>query len=266
MRKFFSCAALCVAFSNPLHASSAVGVTTLTDYAPFTFGPTGTVSKESIDPGSDSASLEGYSWDVLRAAYHAAGTSIELNVVPWARAVKMLENSQTQILFPATKTAQREAAGYIFADEPIHTIDMTLYVGESSEFSWDGDLDTLAESLDGLSVAVRNGFSYGTWWDENSDQIGARIEPAKSHENNFRKLAAGRVDIVLAYGLVADLFLKENDMADTFKKVGVIDQASEYATAHVSSGSTEAIELFNEGFAEISRNGELDRIRERWGQ
>lgn len=243
-----------------------VELTTLSDYEPFTFGADEATLGEQIEPGHDSKALKGYAWDVTREAFHAMGVAITLNVVPWKRAVKMLENGDTDILFPTTRTNQRLAKGYRFSEHSVLTINQTLYVRADDPVIWDGDVNSLYTILNGKKVGTRLGWSYGNWWDANKSELGARLDENTAGSTNFKKLQRNRLDFVLAYDAIADLMLFNAGQTVQFKKVGRIDQTSEYIAAFGENGSSIAIDLFDQGYAKIEANGKLDEIRRKWRQ
>ncbi len=246
--------------------ATTLTVTTLTDYEPFTFGPTDPVLQEAVEPGADSASLRGYTWDVVREAFHAMDEPVSLNVVPWSRGVNMLENGGTSALFPTLKTETRMAAGYVFSENPVHSMEINVYVGADSEFNWDGDMATLSTALQGQRIGVRNGYSYGDWWSENSASLDASISATKSSLQNFRKLQAGRLDVIIGYDVPTSYELSKHGMTGLLRNAGRISIATEYLSAHTSSGGSEAVRIFDAGYAIIASNGTLDRIRLNWGQ
>jgi len=86
-----------------------VSVTTLDDYAPYTFKQENATigNMETIPPGEDSNVLQGYSWDILRESFHSQGWTIELTVIPWARAMNNFDNGEVEVLFPTGKNNER---------------------------------------------------------------------------------------------------------------------------------------------------------------
>lgn len=265
-RSFITTCLFLGTFFTAVQASQSVTVTTLTDYSPFTFGVEGSVKNEKIPPGYDSASLQGYDWDILRSSFHAVGVTVELSVVPWSRGVSLLEAGKTDILFPTTKTDKRIEMGYHFSEQPVHTIKNVLYVKADSNLQWDGDIDTLRKVLKGKNVGVRRGFSYGTLWESEVEKLRGQIQKANDDSMLFKMLRSGRVDFVIAYDIPTDFTLRQMGMTDSFKKIGNVGTSTEYIATHGTKGSVEAVDLFNKGFAIITGNGKLEAIRAKWGQ
>lgn len=245
--------------------SKNVDLTTLTDYEPFTFGPTA-VLNEHIPPGQDSASLQGFDWDIVRESFHAMDTTITLSVVPWKRGVILLENGRTDILFATTKTEQRIAKGYYYSNNAIHSIKNTLYVRAEDPIVWDGDVDKLNQVLEGKTVGVRRGFSFGTWWDGNKSKLDATISEVESDKTNFLKLGKGRLDFVLAYDIPSDYMLSKTGTQGAYRKIGYVGESNEYLATHKDRGSVSAINIFDKGFAVIKANGKLAEIKRKWGR
>ncbi len=250
---------------STLADAKIVDVTTLTDYEPFTFGPTGAVLRERINPGQDSKDLKGFDWDIVRESFHAMGATITLNVVPWKRGVKLLENGHTDILFATTKTEQRIAKGYYFSKNAIHSIKNTLYVRANDPIKWNGDVNTLNRVLKGKKVGVRRGFSFGTWWDGNKSKLGATINEVDSDKSNFKKLQKKRLDFVLAYDIPSDYMLSKTGTKSAYRKIGDVGESTEYLATHKAKESVSAVNIFDEGFAVIKATGKLAEIKKKWG-
>jgi len=243
-----------------------VDVSTISDHEPFTFGTDDTVFGEMIKPGQDSTTLKGYDWDIVREAYHAMGATIKLNVMPWKQALKMLENGNTDVLFPTTETQQRIEKGFRFSKSPIHTSNQTIYVRIDDPVAWDGDVNSLNAILSGKKVGALLGYSYGTWWDAYKLKLGDRLDENASDGINFKKLERGRLDFVMAYEISADYMLSNEGHSNRFKKIGNVSQTTEHIATYGESGSVKAVDLFDEGYAKIKANGKLAAIKKKWGQ
>ncbi|MEH6470356.1 MAG: transporter substrate-binding domain-containing protein [Halopseudomonas sp.] len=144
------------AADNPV-ANKTVRIATMHNYPPFVYAQSNAafIRDEVIAPGSDSAVIRGYAWDVLRESFHAVGYRIELTVAPWARAVMYMENQTADVLFPTSKNHLR-LQKYAYANNALTKNNLLIYVRADTDLQWRGFV-----TLSGKAVAVIRGFNYG---------------------------------------------------------------------------------------------------------
>ena len=146
--------------------SKTVSLATLADYPPLCQLKDGALpGEETIPPGQDSTLLEGFTWDVVREAFHSRGWTIDLTVATWDTSLATLAEGGVDAVFPATRTAER-AAAYEFSDNPVDVIDLVLYVPTGDIARWSDPLADVA----GRRVAVIEGWDLGSEWDEAAEK------------------------------------------------------------------------------------------------
>ncbi|MBU2631048.1 MAG: transporter substrate-binding domain-containing protein, partial [Proteobacteria bacterium] len=147
-----------------------VSVATLDDYSPYCFPAKNKKAcpKDIIPPGSGSAVLQGYSWDILRASFHEMGYTIELHVSPWARAMNDVKSGRVDLLFPAGKNSERERI-FTYSKEPVNKVNFLIYIRKDAGLNYAG-----ISSLNNLTIGAMRGWNYGEKLDANT-QI--KIQP-----------------------------------------------------------------------------------------
>lgn len=241
-----------------LGAEKIVTLATLTDFIPFCFKKENAVeiSGELIPPGADSLQLQGYSWDVIRESYHAAGYTIKLYVVPWERAVHYLKTGKVAAIFPGNKTKERMEK-FIFSKGIVDVMRMVIYIPFASTFNWNG-----LESLNGLRVAAVRGWSYGEQWENNNN---IKKEKTDSILQSFSVLDGDRLTGVVGYEAAYDYALKQQGILHKYRKVGPFEIIEEYLMGVKNSpASLSAITAFDEGRARMTAAGKLGEITEKW--
>jgi len=243
----------------PLFAAQRiVTLATLTDFIPFCFKKEQAVeiAGEVIAPGQDSQQLQGYSWDVVRASFHAMGYTIQLYIVPWERAVHYLNTGKVDAIFPANRTQEREKT-YQFSQGVVDEMRMVVYIPFDSTLNWNG-----LESLNGLRVAAVRGWSYGEKWVKNQYII---KEKTDSILQSFVILDKKRLAGVVGYEAAYDYALKEAKIIHKYRKVGPFETIYEYLMSKKeTAGGATALEIFNSGRAQITKNGTLAAITAKW--
>lgn len=141
--------------------------------------------------------------DVVNAAFARIGRPIQIEFFPVARGQFRLLNGQADAFFSIKKTPERERT-MLFTQKALMTQDYVFFVRKDSPRRFTGRLDSLA----GASIGVVSATSYGSRFDA-AVQAGTfkRLEPVTSHETNFRKLLAGRIDAVICSRLVGLYYL-----------------------------------------------------------
>ncbi len=276
----------------------SVSLVTLDDYAPFCFAKTGRSNqgREVIAPGADSDYLQGYSWDVVREAFHAQGYYIVLDAVAWnyAEAAARLGNAGEQIsgsgrerssisvsfgfgkanifsnaekktapgalradlLFPAVRTPAREDV-FAFSARPVDRLSAVFYLPLNSQMQYDG-----VNTLNGKRVGVVRGWSYGSLFD-NADGVN-RIE-LDDTETGFRLLRQNRLDALAGYGTVYDRELKKIGWSAHFRKQPAGYVLDEFLCGIKDSGRTgELLAAFQKGLAALTASGRADALARKW--
>lgn len=235
-----------------------VNVTTLDDYSPYCFPKSDKKSfKELIPPGSDSANLQGYSWDVLRESFHAAGYTIKLSVYPWKRAEYETKSGLEDIIFPTNRSKEREEIFY-FSKESVDQVNFLVYVSMDSTIQWEG-----LDSLNGLTIGQMNGWALGKKW---SEQNKIKKDDVNTIIQGFKMLDMGRIAGFAGYEISFDYALKNEKWKTQYRKLPSFDSSTEYiAGAKTNAKVPDIIKDFDLGKQKIVENRTFDLISKKWG-
>jgi len=236
-----------------------VSVATLTDYPPMTFNKSDATGRveETIPPGQDSSSLQGYSWDILRESYHQQGYTIQLHIVPWARAFEMARSDFVDILFP-TGFNESRAEYFHYSVNPINEASFLIYTPADSEIEWQG-----LESLEGLTIGIMRGWNYGPEWDKVENLF--HKEKLADILQGFQMLNAGRIDGLAGYETNFDHALHQVGLPNHYRKLPSFGQTFEYATTSKSNPNGESLlQAFDLGVEHLRVSGRLSEIRQHW--
>jgi len=235
-----------------------VTVATLDEYSPYCYPHDAPRYKKRdiIAPGSDSARLQGFSWDILRESFHEMGYTIELKVSPWARAMNAVKTGNMDLLFPTGKTKARETIFY-YSKEPVNQVDFLIYVRPDSPIRWEG-----LNSLNNLTIGVMRGWNYGETWKTNNL---IKKMPVNRIIQGFKMLDSKRLDGLAGYEIIFDYALKKARMKVPFKKLPVFDSSAEYVVGLKNNEQViEIITDFDKGRKRIVQNGKYSQIKKKW--
>lgn len=200
----------------------------------------------------------GFAVDIVKAAWAAAGVSLELVPLPYARCMRMVDNGDLDGCFDTLRDARTEAQ-YRWHRQPLFKARIAIY-GRTSDRNTSsvGPQDLL-----GQRVGVTNGYDYGAAFDNDSRMV---RDVAVSDLASLRKLVAGRVDYALVYDRVArHIAGLHPELAPHFVQRGVLVEPLLYLSfKHKGDALTPLIAKFDQGLEEIRRSGEYARIEARW--
>jgi len=235
-----------------------VTLATLTDFPPFCFNKPNSLplNKEMVPPGKDSVQLQGYSWDVVRESFHELGYTIELYVLPWARAIHYLKSDRVDAVFPANRTEERER-NFSYSKEYVDSINMVVYATADSKIVCSG-----LDSLNGLNVGAVRGWAYGKKWESNKK---INKEFMDTVFQSFQVLEKKRLDAVVGYETNYDYVLETHGVTEKYKKLGHFDIVEEYLLGKKNNPETlEIINDFDRGRRLVEQRGGLEAIGRKW--
>lgn len=204
--------------------------------------------------------------DVVRAAFAAAGVSVRLIVVPYARAKSMTVAGRAVGCFSMSWEPVLEGK-VVFSDKPL----LTCYV----EYFHHQDRPLRAKAEDQINekivVGVAAGYEYPASLYRLRDKGLVVLYESPSEELNLKKLEAGRVDAAIinlndATKPVEYMRAKAGvgeKVAPAFRS-GEMGSYIGFSTKHPRGAW--ALAKFNAGFQAIESDGTLRRIEEQWSR
>ncbi|NDV21873.1 ABC transporter substrate-binding protein [Desulfovibrio sp. JC022] len=137
--------------------------------------------------------LKGWDIEIMRESFHRMNVDLDINLVPWKRALHMGMNGHADGLFGILKVPDREQKMYF--SNPIRGETISFFVRKDSDIVFDGDLSKMKE----FRFGVVSGYNYGKkvdiFFENNVPE--AHIEKVVSPVMNVAKLIKGRFDILL---------------------------------------------------------------------
>jgi len=141
---------------------------------------------------SENGKLKGMAVEVIKIIFKEMKQDISIEVLPWARAIRYIEEGNRDAIFTAYKNPTREK----FADyssEVLMPQVVSFFVKKGSTITFNGDFGKLSQ----YSIGVVRKVSYGQKLDlAIKSGTFRRIEEANDGTQNFRKLIKGRIDMI----------------------------------------------------------------------
>ncbi|NVO04686.1 MAG: transporter substrate-binding domain-containing protein [Rhodoferax sp.] len=213
------------------------------------------------------APRRGYMVEVLERVL-APYFTLSYKLEPWSRAIVMVETGEAQLLVGTPASTGQKT----LASAPLGVDQSCFFVRKGNPWRY-----TRVGDLKRIRLGVIQDYSY-----DDNGPLDALIAAFRRHndprlevavgenalENNFRKLEAGRMDVVLENENVGRYMVQELKLQDA---IDLADCATHHvATTHVAVSLTRAdarqiLQRVNKGLAELRRSGELASILKVYG-
>lgn len=200
--------------------------------------------------------VEGMSADIVRAAFAASATAIELAPYPYSRCMELARSGSLAACFNTTPDS-RIKAQFLLPQEMLFSDDIILW-GRAGERPV-SDL----EDLVGKRVAVTIGYTYGERFDNypNIQRIAVRRDL-----NGFLMLQRGRVDYVVAFRGTTQALLDDNpELVGQFSPLATVYRPQLYLTfSRHHPQARELLQRFDAGMRQIRQDGTYQQILAHW--
>ncbi|WP_374079149.1 substrate-binding periplasmic protein [Bdellovibrio bacteriovorus] len=197
--------------------------------------------------------VEGLAPDIVKAAFLSQGIKAITRPVPFARCLHEVEQGSAIGCFDTVMSSETKDL-YIFHATPLFTVDMVIY-GSANE----PKRALTFKDLEGKTVGTTNGYTYPTEFISNKK---IKHSPGPTEKSQLEKLASGRIQYAILWGLTGPLVLKERpDLAGKVKPLGVISSTGLYLSfskKHKEGAKYAA--LLEKGLQKIMANGTYAKI------
>ena len=202
---------------------------------------------------------QGLTVDLVAAAFARIGRPIRIEVYPVARGQQKLLSGEVDGFFSIKKTPERERE-LLFTQKALIAQDYVFFVRKDARRRFNGDFGSVAD----LDIGVVAATSYGKRFD-GAVRAGElkKLDIATSHETNFRKLLARRVDAVICSRLVGLYYLGRLDgLKDVEISGPVVETTYSYLAFTRKKDHTALASRFDQALLEIEAEGSAGRRSE----
>jgi polar amino acid transport system substrate-binding protein len=196
---------------------------------------------------------------IVREAYEQAGYQCEVRFYPWARAEEMAKDGRVDGVLPIWKRDER-LSWFIYSD-PLPASEVVFYTQAGRDILFDG-ADYLA--LKPYRIGTCRAYANPEAFDRVREQL--QVELVADDLANLRKLAAGRLDLVVIDRHVASHLLRTQlpQSADSLAAVHPpLETEPNYVGISRRTAAAEAKwESLNRGLAALAKAGRIQAILE----
>lgn len=202
--------------------------------------------------------IKGIAVDIVKEGFERMGYNTNIQLLPWSRALEMVQNGEADGIFTAYKTPEREAFSD-YSNEILMPQIVSLFVNADSEIMFDGDLSQLSN----YKIGIVRGVSYGEKFDALVKEKKLTIEEADTGEANMDKLMNKRFDILISnkYGALA--ILKQKGKLEAVKELEPqVQNVPSYIAFSKARNLSKMRDEFDIVLAEMIQDGTVDRYIE----
>ncbi|MFG6468236.1 substrate-binding periplasmic protein [Roseateles sp. BYS87W] len=202
---------------------------------------------------------QGFSVELLRLMTAQAGLRLELQVLPWQRAMQVAEGSANSVLFSLTRTPEREAQFQWVG--PIAQRRILIYkLASRTELT----LTQLSE-LGSARIGVVRESAADKQLQAAGLKPGLQLEQGLDDATNVRKLLAGRMDYVALLDWAAAWNLRQLQLPyGTLQAVMEQDASRAYYFGLRPDADPALVRRLQAALDTLRRDGRYDKLRQRY--
>ncbi|PWC34736.1 hypothetical protein TSO352_27400 [Azospirillum sp. TSO35-2] len=211
----------------------------------------------------DGGKPAGIAYDIVTEAMAAAGHSVSVEIMPWARALDTVREGKADAVFTAYKTPEREQF-LTYSTQVLVPQVVSLFVAKDSPVRFDGDLAKLA----GHRFGVVNQISYGPIIDDAvKTGILPAVEKSNDSDSNVKKLLSGRFEVMPSNRYVAQYFLKQAGALDRVTELTpAVQDIPSYIAFTKARDTTKLRDDFDAGVAAMKASGAYQRVLDKYAR
>lgn len=205
----------------------------------------------------ENGEVKGFSVDLLKEVFRRMDIPMQIKVLPWKRALKMVKNGRADAVLLAFKTEEREKYAD-YPDEIFITEPTSFFVMKDSGITWNGELSSLTKYKFGRPL----GYSSGTEFDHAvKSGVIPHMDEAGSPQITIRKLIKGRIDILVANRYVILNELKKMKNVGNIRELKpLVDEAPAYLAFSKKRNMQETIKKHDEAIRHMKDDGIYQKI------
>jgi len=206
---------------------------------------------------AENGDARGFSTELLRAMAARAALSVDIQVLPWPRAVLMAQDDTRSVLYTLTRTAARE--GQYRWVGPIARRRILLFrLADRKDVQMQG-----LQDLKRIRTAVARESATAKLLEEQG--FGPHLEPALNDESSMRMLIAGRVDAVAMLDFAAAWHsARQGPGFQALQPLVALDERHEYYFGLNKDAPDELVNKLQKALDSLRRDGQLEQLTRRY--
>lgn len=211
---------------------------------------------------SVSGKVEGLALDLVNAALRPMGHSVSVEIYPWARSLSMMHSSERDCIFTIFRSPEREEF-LDFNQQSIIPQVVYFYARKGYQPRFTGDLSAISH----LHVGTVNKVNYGPKFEQARSRL--MLEEVATLEQNFKKLALGRLDLVPCNMYTASYTMNQPDARSYVEQLVKLETPIEVVPSYIAFAKERKMQVllarFDVEFKKVQRSGLYRQLLEKHG-
>ena len=213
----------------------------------------------------------GYAIEIARIIFEKAGHTLQYEVVPWSRSLKLVKEGNSTAVVGVTRN---EAPDLVFPEQEFGISVIHFFKRKGFAWKFSG-----TESLKSVRVGIMADYEYGAgldaYFEKNANTTKVQIIRAREPlVLNIRKLLGERIDVIPEDKSVFMETARSMGVLDKIENAGIdpirsrkdLEESKLYmAFSPKDPKSKDYARLLTDGIAQMRLSGELNRILARYG-
>ena len=194
---------------------------------------------------------------IISESFASEGIKVELKWMPGPRQYYQVKIGKCDLSPGWAKTPEREAEMLYSSDYVAETYKVFYHL-KSFPFDW-----TTMDDLKGLRIGGQIGNDYGDDFNQAEKERRINVIRIPNNDQNFKKLAVGRIDILPVGILVGQWEARKNLTAEqyaaiTYHPKGLTAPRGSYVVFTKNEKGARLVGIFNRGLAKLKASGKYD--------
>lgn len=211
---------------------------------------------------SASGKVEGLALELVNAALQPMGHSVSVEIYPWARSLSMMQSAERDCIFTIFRSAEREEF-LDFNQQSIIPQVVYFYARKGYQPPFSGDLSGISH----LHIGTVNKVNYGPKFEQARQRL--MLEEVATLEQNFKKLALGRLDLVPCNMYTASYTMNQPDARAYVGQLIKLETPLEVVPSYIAFSKERKLQLmlarFDIEFKKVQRSGLYRKLLEKYG-
>lgn len=205
--------------------------------------------------------------DVLQETLRRMDVDAKIDLVPWVRALEMVQHGEADAIYFAIWTDERSRY-LIYPKEPLWYEETVAIVRHHGPVSLKPDMSNAGE----VRLGVGRGYYYGVRLENlfNKNAF-ASVEDVANNEDNIHKLLQGRIDAFLTSRYEAVKFLRDHSVGAQLEIVSdekddlvILDVSPSYLAFSRKTVTQEFVDRFSGMLNQVKKDGTYRKIMTRY--
>lgn len=199
----------------------------------------------------------GYSHQIVEEAFKSQGYNVDLQVVPYARALHLTKNGEVDGAFNVTRQTSTEAI-YHFGQEPLLVATASFYTLSEDNIEAN-DLNSIPDSY---NIGIINGYEYGDIFEENHKRF--NVIAIRTQKQILEMMKRKRIDGFIMFDEIAKYTMEKHGFnSQDFKPIFVNHTSDIYVAFNKElPNKAELSSTLDKGIRTLKESGRYEQIFE----